>query len=1063
MDPAQVENAISIAWDHTSSSDLKAQALNFIQQLRSDINTWQILLPLFTKSPSPPDATRHFCLEVVNLAIQSPQLDLASRTYIKDNLWNYVQQYYGGNGENVTDSTHIQNKLTQTLTYLFTTLYASGWESFFDDFLSLAGGAGALGVNNIPATALYLRILGSLHDEIADVIIPRSPEEAKRNTELKDLVRARDAQKVSVSWQEILAKWRQIDLSVVEMCLKAISRWVSWIDISLVVNQTVLAALLEMAGQQGLQEHSSVEVKVRDAAIDTFTETAGKKMRPPEKMELLLFLNLKTVVGQLIASPPLEELRKTPHYDTDLAETVAKLVNNVVRDIVIVLDTPTVDEQTRQRANELLQAFIPYLLRFFSDEYDEVCSTVLDSLTELLNFFRKVVKTGPLPALYAPMLSPILDAIISKMRFDETANWGESDEETDEAEFLELRKRLNILQQYVAAIDELLYMDTLTTLVVNTLSKLGIANVGSLDWRELDLALYEMYLFGDLASRNRGLYQKSAPSSVASERLIQMMRGLMESTVESYPHPAIQLQYMELCVRYGQFFEQNEHLIPKGLEIFVSFAHSHNEKVRLKSWYLFLRFVKLIRGHLGQVSQTIIQAISDLLPIKASLSSSREDGSDDDSAPGGDETRDVTFESQLYLFEAVGCISSTSSIPLQTKILYVRSVMSPIFADMQFHISDAKGGNERALLQMHHDIKALGTLARGYTDWMPGVKTTAPPPSEVSSEFLRAAEAILAALESLRSSSIIRDASRYSFARLVGGCGTGIFPQLPRWIDGMLSQSSSKEEMSFFLRLLEQVVFAFKAEMFNVLDVVLTPLLRKVFERMGEEPTGTDDEIQLQDLQREYLNFILAILNNDLAAVFVSENNQAIFDSLISTIEHFARSPKDIPTSRLSFAVLTKMVLTWGGPDVPLPPQNSANGPTSPTSPTTSAFPPTNPSPQPVFPGFDTFAIKRFSPLSWAIPSNVGFRVKDPASRSMIHDIAFMQEAILKKTGQTYLDELGGELTGMGVNTMEVQKYLGLLMRGAAGGGGGSGSGGQPGSAGKAFREFLVGFLGREG
>jgi hypothetical protein len=146
-------------------------------------------------------------------------------------------------------------------------MYASGWESFFDDFLALAGNSGSLGSSNVPATALYLRILGSVHDEIADVIIPRTPEEAKRNTELKDLVRARDAEKVSLSWQEILAKWRQIDLNVVEMCLRVVSRWVSWIDISLVVNQTVLQALLEMAGQQGLQNHASMEVKIRDAAI----------------------------------------------------------------------------------------------------------------------------------------------------------------------------------------------------------------------------------------------------------------------------------------------------------------------------------------------------------------------------------------------------------------------------------------------------------------------------------------------------------------------------------------------------------------------------------------------------------------------------------------------------------------------------------------------------------------------------------------------------------------------------------------------------------------------------
>jgi exportin-T len=196
--------------------------------------------------------------------------------------------------------------------------------------------------------------------------------------------------------------------------------------------------------------------------------------------------------------------------------------------------------------------------------------------------------------------------------------------------------------------------------------------------------------------------------------------------------------------------------------------------------------------------------------------------------------------------------------------------MNPVFADMEQNINAAKNGEDRALLQMHHDIKALGTLARGYTDWMPGVKTAAPPPNEVSEEFMRAAEAILVALESLSAFSMIREAARYSFARLVGGCGTSIFIQLPRWMEGLLNHAASKEEMTYFLGLLRQVIFAFRSEIFNVLDVLLTPLLRRVFERLSETPTGTDDEIQLNTLRREYLNFVLVILTHELSGVFVS-------------------------------------------------------------------------------------------------------------------------------------------------------------------------------------------------
>jgi exportin-T len=461
--------------------------------------------------------------------VQTLGLDAQSLEYLKGTLMNYVRQNYGGGAEKA-DTAHIQNKLSQLLTYLFAGLYASSWPSFFDDFLSLAKNGAAN--ETMSGSILFFRLLGSIHDEIADVIITRSPEDAKRNVILKDLIRDRDAQKVAIFWQEILSKWRQIDLTVVEMCLKTISRWVSWVDISLVVNQPILDALLEMAGQQDLGSTSSNEIKVRDGAIDTFTEITSKKMRPAEKMELIKVLNLATVVGQLITSPALEQSRNTPKYDTDLAEAVAKLVNNIVRDCILVLNAPDADNPTKQQADEILQIFLPYLLRFFSDEYDEICSTVIDSLSELLVFFRRAGNGRapvPFPSHYTSMLGPILTAIVAKMKYDETATWGDEDDEADEAEFIDLRKKLNILQQQVAAIDEPLFIAAISALVSETFGKV-YSNQQQLDWRELDLALYEVYLFGDLAAKYKGLYQKQQPSSPAAQTLVVLLEQMVQSS-----------------------------------------------------------------------------------------------------------------------------------------------------------------------------------------------------------------------------------------------------------------------------------------------------------------------------------------------------------------------------------------------------------------------------------------------------------------------------------------------------------------------------------------------------
>ncbi|KAI9681452.1 MAG: pre-tRNA nuclear export protein [Caeruleum heppii] len=1026
---AQIQNAIEIAWNPLSAQDLKAQAFDFLNNLRSEPSAWQACLPLFTRSPLLPEIVRHASLEIINYAIQNDQLDLNSLQEVRGGLWAYVTRVYGGAaGEGEVDSASIQNKLTQTMTFLFSTLYADTWPGFFDDLLGLTGPDAKPDTTNLAGTMLYLRIVGSVHDEIADVLVSRTPEQQRRSTLLKDLIRRRDARKIAGSWLEILTQWRGRSDSIQELCVTVMGRWVSWIDISLIVNEAFLNLLYPLVGRVGQTSSAVQPDTVGNAAVAALTEIVGKGMKPAEKIELILFLNLNPVITQLLESPPLHERRLSSEYDTDLAEAVAELVNTTVEQIIKTIDGDGSNPETRQRADELLQAFLPHVLRFFSDEYDEICSTVIPALTSLLTFLRKSVsQEGTLAPHYSNMLPLILRAIIQKMKYDETTSWADESEQTEEAEFQELRKRLHILQQAVATVDEKLYIETVTGVVDGTFD--ALARQGSqMDWRELDVALHEMFLFGDLAVKNGGLYTKNQPTSVASMMLTRMMLKMVESDVASFAHAAIQLQYLEICNRYGVFFEVHPIYIPKVLENYVSLVHHSHARVRRRSWYLFQRFVKQVRSHMGDISQTVIEAISDLLVIRAELPNDAPDASSDD----GDQA-DAVFTSQLYLFEAVGSISASNANPAEKQKTFAESVSKPLLSDLQHHLGPAKAGDRRAVLQCHHLLMALGTLARGFSDWTPGAATQ-PPAKQVSDAFGPGAEATLVALETLPSSYDIRTAARFTFVRLIGVLGARILPQVPRWIEGLLSQTSSLDEMAMFLRLLDQIIFGFKSEIYGILDSLLAPLLQRVFAGLAQTPTGTDDEIQLSELRREYLNVLLVILNNDLGAVLVSSTNQNIFDTVITTIEHFATDVTDLLTAKLAFALLIKMSTTWGGPDV-IPTSSSSTSSTSqPTTHTpsnhTSAAPaattttttttnsatstngvppPTSPTtshpipPQPSLPGFTTFMLHRFSPLCWRIPTHPAFHVRDAQARQLLHEIAALQKTLYAKTGDEYL------------------------------------------------------------
>ena len=131
----------------------------------------------------------------------------------------------------------------------------------------------------------------------------------------------------------------------------------------------------------------------------------------------------------------------------------------------------------------------------------------------------------------------------------------------------------------------------------------------------------------------------------------------------------------------------------------------------------------------------------------------------------------------------------------------------------------------------------------------------------------------------------------------------------------------------------------------------------------------------------------------------------------MSTLEMFTKDNTDLPSVKLAFSVLHKMITTWGGPDVV-----SANGTLTGTA------------PEPSLPGFDRFMIERFSPLVWALPSDQAFQPKDAQSKQALGEAAAMQRAIFAKTGQnyaTYLQDV--EFKRVGIEGVTASEYLEAL------------------------------------
>lgn len=215
-----------------------------------------------------------------------------------------------------------------------------------------------------------------------------------------------------------------------------------------------------------------------------------------------------------------------------------------------------------------------------------------------------------------------------------------------------------------------------------------------------------------------------------------------------------------------------------------------------------------------------------------------------------------------------------------------------------------------------------------------------------------------------------------------------------------------------FLRLLDQVVFGFKTEIYDVLNMLLTPLLQRIFGGLGEPISGTDDEIQLAELRREYLSFIQIILNNGLEGVLISEANQGFFEPMIASVLELAKTlDGNLGPSRLAFTIMARISALWGGPDV----ATISREPTAPTG-----------SPSPAIPGFDHFIMERFHSTCWEVMRNPSFKPSsDAQTKQVLTEIAALEQMIYTKTGNVYIHQMQNEVfPSLGINSDDFLRSL---------------------------------------
>jgi exportin-T len=875
-----LEAAVQCALSSSTNAEMKAQATQYCEQIKSSNDGWQLCLNLFIKTPPSTPEVRYFALQVVEETVRNRTsiLDKTQQDLIKQTLWEWVKTSLDTN-----EKPFIKNKLAQAIVQIFKIQYPENWPTFFDDLISLVDQS-----MNTPRSDIivdfFLRICSTIDEEVVSLLINRTDNELQKNTFIKDTMREGAVMKLVEYWFKILMASCQTNPTIANKCLNIIGQYVMWIDIKLIVTDTFMTALYQFMNVEDL----------RMAATECLCSIISKGMRPLEKLQLIQLLNIPTLLGQL-------------KFDNiDFEEQIAKLVNLLGVELTSICDDVKDVPEAKAMTYSYIQTLFPYMLKLLANEYDDTSSALFPFVTSYTNLLKqqKKINFADVPNFQQDILE-LLKVIISKMKYDEDIEFSFGEDE-DEALFIEMRKSLKVFYDALFAIDESVSTQTVFSVISSTFDRINIEKVDgsnvslnssiNASWSEAELALYLIYIFGE-SKRSTLNYE---PGGI----FYQMIEKMFQSNVIYYPHNSIPIMYFEIITRYTNFFDIHTQFIPNVLEAFVCSRGLHNSEIIIKTRlnYLFARFVKAMKPKLAPYVQTVLTNIQTLLiiqPTPITLNNLN-------SHPYND----------FYLFEAVGTLISLETIPMEQQSEYLGTIIQPMLNTIDEIISKSlyqmdTPKNMQFTHQLNLIIRTIGSIGHSFPHINLLQSNITPPWIVIYNKTL---ESMVVVLERLSDQSSIRESVRYTLQRLIPCMGNEIVKFIiPMMNGGLLTKSSKNELSSLLTSFYDLLIHKFKNNALPIMNELLYPIVEKVFIFLNQPANGTDEIISMFELRRAYMNFLGTIFTSSLQNILISENNNRHLPMIMESVVHCARDSADVQSQKAALSVLAKMVNVWGG------------------------------------------------------------------------------------------------------------------------------------------------------
>nr|XP_019009359.1 exportin-T [Kwoniella pini CBS 10737]OCF48140.1 exportin-T [Kwoniella pini CBS 10737] len=999
--------------------EIKQQAIDYLNKVKElSQETWQDCLALYLQgagAPGPSTAgkdgkeklsndLRMFCQQVVDTTLtqKGSEMTPESQKAMYSAVMDFVQTEYV-QGPSEGGQAFLRNKLAFTIAHLFLNVYPNTIPTFLHPLFALLTPSSSNGLN---PTFLTIQVLTEIAQEVHDTTLRSarrySKDRQERDGVVRDVIRSSGDERIAVEGMLGLiekgleqgedSQW----LKLVEATLRTMVTWTPWVDLSVSLSPSSLSLYHRILRSQNMT--------LRTAAANIMRSFAAKGIQDPQaRLEVLKVLDVVSLVD------PLEsETRGVRDNEEVIAfrAAIGGILATFGTELVTFTENTDVPEPLRNEAEALMTNALPLLLRFLSDRQYEVPISVAPFASDILRVVGQPQPstppaTIPLTPQRREFLSSMLDILIRQLAWPEDAEWEapgtEEDSNDDLASFLHFRTYCRSYIESIAQIDKSLHTEVVARIVLATLDAYQAGGEAAVPWQQAELALHLIYTFGEL-SKSDG---RSTPTSEMGDAetvynnvrdsfdydqyplspLGELLSRCIASGISTYNHSSVTLQYFEIAVRYVEFWKYKPETVSPMFEAIVSNrgVHHPDEGVRRRCFYLFQKLCKDCRcSSVDAMVEPILGSIKDVLVINANVP--QPDSPDDN--PLTKATTGKTYAAdQLYLFEAAGFLVYLTKTDPNKHITLLETIAGPLMSGMASGVERyrAEPSDLQAVLQVHHHLMALGHFAKGF----PTVSDSQVETLAYTPPFKQMTEALLQALDAVKSERVVRDAARFAFAQFVNAIGTTVAELVPRFVSVVVTEYEPSELVDFML-FLGLLMHRLKKNTFETMDMLLLPLLSRIFAILQQPITGTDEAQTHARLKDAYLTFFTALMNANLDGIFITERNKPEFENLLTTLLTLAQDCSDPGSQRFAFGFFARSVIAWG------------------TSPEAAARPPQ------ALPGYENFIYQRLLPACFEVPAQKDFKIR--SSTLTLHEMAGLVRSTAQARGQEAIDYMNTDL-----------------------------------------------------